>query len=362
MVWFFVSVYAWLGVVFSSRYYWVSFLCLLVFASGFRYYVGSDFDDYVYLFQDSVSGKDVPVEISYPLIAKALSFFGFNFQAQIFLYAVLTYLFLYLGLKEISSDSLFLGVTVFFLYLVFYFPSLSIMRQALAASIAFYGCYRYLHRNNCFVFIFFVLLASFFHLSSVVYLLCIPFFVLKPSRYVYISLMMISAVLGFTVFAEILGFIANITGISYKGYSFDSIPIRAPVFYVFTLILITVFFYSLKVSRKEHYFLLNIIFFIVVVRLLAIDYKPLNRVGASFSIFIPVFLYQVFFQRFKHDSKTFALILVFPLLMISDFFRANKDYSYYQYSLNICIYGEPCPVSIVGDLPLEQLLIREELR
>jgi hypothetical protein len=34
--------------------------------------------------------KDVPVEISYFLFAQVLSFIGFNFQAQIVLYSLLT--------------------------------------------------------------------------------------------------------------------------------------------------------------------------------------------------------------------------------------------------------------------------------
>ncbi len=362
MIWFFVSLFGWLGVVFARRYYWGVFLFVLVFASAFRYYVGSDFDDYVLLFEHAVAGREVPVEISYSLLAQALSSIGFNFQAQIALYSVLTYFFIYKGMTAISRDKAFLGIVIFFVYVVFYFPSLSIMRQALAASIAFYGCYRYLHKNRLIEFFLIIGLATFIHMSSIVYLLCIPFYFLKPTKSIYFSILIIAAVLGLTIFGDLLGFIAEVVGFSYKGYIFQSLPIRAPVFYVFTVILIVVFIYSLKVARKEDYFLLNIIFFLVVARLLAMDYKPLNRVGASFSIFIPVFLYQVFFVRFKAESRIVAFIIVVPLLIAADTFRAKKDYSYYQYSVNVCIYGAPCPVSVIGDLPLEQLLIREELR
>lgn len=362
MIWFFVSFFGWLGVAFARRNYWGMFLFILVLASAFRYYVGSDFDDYVVLFEHAASGREVPVEFSYSLLARGLSALGFNFQAQIVLYSILTYLFLYWGLTAISRDKEFLGVVIFFVYIVFYFPSLSIMRQALAAAIAFYGCYRYLHKNRFIEFFLTVAFATFVHMSSIVYLLCIPFYFLKPPKTIYFIILAIAAVLGFTIFGDLLRFMSDALGFSYKGYVFESLPIRAPVFYVFTIILIGVFIYSLSVVREEHYFLLNVIFFIVVARLLAVDYKPLNRVGASFSIFIPLFLYQVFFVRFKEGSKMIAFLLTFPLLIAGDTFRAKKDYAYYQYSVNFCVYGSPCPVSVVGDLPLEQLLIREELR
>lgn len=362
MIWFFVSLFGWFGVVFARRYYWVLFLSVLVLASAFRYYVGSDFDDYVFLFEHAASGREVPVEVSYSLLAQGLSSIGFNFQAQIVLYSVLTFFFLYRGMTAISHDKAFLGIVIFFVYIVFYFPSLSIMRQALAAAIAFYGCYRYLHKNRLVEFFLTVGLATFFHMSGVVYLLCIPFYFLKPTKVLYFIILVIAVVLGLTVFADLLGFISKTVGFSYKGYSFESQPINVPVFYVFTVVLIAVFIYSLNVAQKKDYFLLNIIFFIVVARLLAMDYKPFNRIGASFSIFIPIFLYQVFFERFKEKSKIVAFIIVLPLLIVADTFRAKKDYSYYQFSFNVCIYGSPCPVSVIGDLPLEKLLIREELR
>jgi hypothetical protein len=362
VLWFFVSLYAWLGVVFFRRHYWSGLFLFLCAASAFRYYVGSDFDDYVFLFNDSVAGKDVPVEISYPLLARALVFLGFNFQAQFFFYAILTFLFLYKGMLEVSRDKEFLGVAFFFTYIVFYFPSLSIMRQALAAAIAYYACYRFLYKGNILGYLAMIAIAVFFHLSGVIYLLCIVFYYFKPPKFVYCLLIVAAVILGVTVFSELLGIVADFVGFSYKGYNFYSIPIRSPVFYVFTVLLVCVFLYALMVAGEEDYFVINIVFFILVVRLLAIDYKPLNRLGASFSIFLPIFLYQVFFSRLREISKVIVFCVAAPLLLASDFFRANKDYSYYQYSFNVCIYGTPCPVSVVGDLPLEDLLIREELR
>ncbi len=362
MIWFGVSIVGWLGAVLATRVYWSPFLVVLVLASAFRYYVGSDFDDYVFLYNDAVAGKEIPVEISYSLLARGLSYLGLNFQAQILFYTFFTFFFLYKGLTKISQDGKFLGTAIFFVYVVFYFPSLSIMRQALAAAIAFYACYSFLHRGHIIKYIVFVGLSSFFHLSGIVYLALVPMYYFRPSKLLYPVILIVLLSLSLTVFTELLILISNATGFSYKGYSFQSMPIKSPVFYIFTIVLVAVFLYAVFISGRRDYFILNVVLLILVARILAIDYKPLNRIGASFSIFLPVFLYQIFFYRFEKASRIVALFAILALVIVSDTFRARKDYSYYQYSFNICIYDEPCPISIVGDLPLEMLLIREELR
>jgi hypothetical protein len=103
MIWFFVSFFAWVRVSFYRNSFTTSFVVVLVVLTAFRYYVGADYWAYVHLFNDSVLGKDVPVELSYFLISAALAEMGFNFQAIIFLYAIFTYLFIYKGLKEINQ-------------------------------------------------------------------------------------------------------------------------------------------------------------------------------------------------------------------------------------------------------------------
>lgn len=364
MIWFFVSFFAWVGVTFFRKHYAIPFLIIIVALSAFRYYVGSDFDDYVNLFNNAALGRSVPVESSYSLMSVALNEMGFNFQALMALYAFLTYMFIYMGLKEISRDKEFLGVVIFFIYLIFYFPSMSIVRQALAAAITFWGVYRFLHSENYLKFLIVVATASFIHVSSIFYVLCIPFYIYKPKKVYYLLSIGVAALLGFTFFGSILGSIVDIIGFDFKGYKFQSTPLPAPVFLINTAILGLGFIYILMRTKLNHkdYFLINIVFFILIIRLLALDFQAMNRVSAGFSIFIPVFIYQLVFVRLTKKSRIYFFIMLAPLLIMSDLFRATKDYSYYQYTINACIYNSPCPVSIVGSLPLEDLLTPEVLR
>ena len=364
MIWLFASFFAWVGVTFFRKYYAIPFLIIIVVLSAFRYYVGSDFDNYVVLYDNAVLGLLIPVELSYSLVSVALSEMGFNFQALLALYAFLTYVFIYMGLKEISRDKEFLGVVIFFIYLIFYFPSMSIVRQALAASIAFWGVYRFLHSENYLKFLMVVAAASFIHLSSIFYVLCIPFYIFRPKKVYYLLSIGMATLLGMTVFGSILGSVVDIIGFDFKGYKFQSTPLPVPIFLINTVVLGLGFIYLLlkiKLNRKD-YFLINIVFFILILRLLALDFQAMNRVSAGFSIFIPVLLYQLVFVKLTKKSRIYFFIMLAQLLIMSDLFRATKDYSYYQYTINTCIYNSPCPVSIVGDLPLEDLLIPEDRR
>lgn len=362
MIWFFVSALAWGGAILAPKYYWRPFLLILFLLSGFRYYVGSDYDDYVFLYEHAAQGRDVPVEASFSLMALLLSNFEFNFQAQILFYTICTFLFAYKGLLKVSRDRYFIGISVLFFYMVFYFPSLSIMRQALAASISFYACYAYLKNKDFIKFSLLVLLSSFFHLSGIIYFILIPLASYKPAKIAYIVIMVFLLFFGYFLFADFISIFATVTGFSYKGYAFGPMPISSPIFYIFTVILVLVFCYALCIANRDDYFILNVVMVIIAFRFLAVDYKPINRLGASFSIFLPIFIYQVIFSKFNRRSRLLALTFALLLMLTSDYFRSVKDYSYYQYAFNICAYKDPCPVSIIGDLPLEMLRIREEVR
>jgi hypothetical protein len=347
--------------VFFKKKFGIPFLIGIVLLSAFRYYVGSDFDDYINLFNNSALGRDVPVEFSYSFISTALNDMGFNFQALIVLYSFLTYIFVYMGLREISREREFYGVMILFFYLIIYFPSLSIIRQALASAIAFWGVYRFLFRGDYVKFLMVVLVSFFFHVSSIFYLLCIPFYIFKLKKVFYLFGVGLAAILGFTFFGSILEFFIDITGFGFKGYSFKSTPLPVPVFLINTAVLGLGFIYVLIRSNlsSEDYFLINVVFFILIIRLLALDFQSLNRVSAGFAIFIPFFIYRMIYIKLTNNSRNVFFIILLTLMILSDLFRASKDYSYYQYSINYCIYGSPCPISIIGDLPLDDLLIPE---
>lgn len=354
MIWICVSIFSWFAGVFTRRLFVVPFLILLITLSAFRYYVGSDFANYVILFDAAAEGQLIPVEPSFLLLSRFFSYYNFNFQSIIIFYSVFTYLFLYLGLREYSKNSRFLAVTLLFVYLIFYFPSLSIVRQALAASIGFWATTRYLFKDKNGRYILWIFIASFFHLSALTLLLSIILKRLRFGRVTYVFFMTFSFLLGVTVFRELIVGGGGILGISSnhlsEGKTFSTV---SPIFMINSFVLVCVFFYIFPKNNKKlegtKLFLLNIVFAIIIIRMLSIEFIVFNRLASIYTVFLPLFIYTFFYQRLKKHSKAIFLLVLLPFLLLSDAFRLSKDYSYYQYSFNFCIVAEPCPIQLFGN-------------
>ncbi|WP_418608310.1 EpsG family protein [Pseudoalteromonas sp. US3C1013] len=354
MIWFFVSLQIFLGQIVIRKFFVSALLLLLTTLSAFRYYVGSDFTNYVILFDTAKVGNFVPVEPSFSLLSELLGSLGFNFQAIIVLYSVLTMLFIFMGLRGISKRHSFLSITLLFVYLTFYFPSMSIMRQALAAAIVFWATITFLYKNKYFTYFLFVLLASFFHFSAILFLFSYLLKAVKFSRVIYLLCIFIALLLGATVFRDILLNVMNVIGFSYKNHlNHEDGGTVSLVFIINTFILCSMFIFIIRngVSNfnLNSRFLVNIIFFLIIVRMLSLEFVVFNRVGSIYTVFLPLFIYEFVYRKLKNDSRLIFMIFLIGLFFMNDFFRQAKDYSYYQYSINFCLIGEPCPIQLFGE-------------
>jgi transmembrane protein EpsG len=353
MIWVFVSVFAWFSQLFAQRLFVIPFFCSLILLSGFRYYVGSDFANYVILFDTAAKGQLIPVEPSYFLLSQLFSSLSLNFQSIILFYTVFTYVFVFLGYKELSNSKSFMSVTLLLVYLVFYFPSLSIMRQALAASIGFWATVKFLYVGRKSWYFFWVFFASFFHLSVLILLFNPLFKYIKLSRMAYFLVICFAFLLGATVFRDLLNIFFDILGVNIKNHMNKGFGVVSPIFMINSLVLVVVFFLILPKKNKKldttELFLLNIVFAIIIIRMLSIEFIVFNRLASVYTVFLPLFIYTFFYQRLKKYSKFLFMLILLPLLLLSDIFRLSKDYSYYQYSFNFCIIGEPCPIQLFGN-------------
>ena len=337
---------------------------LLIFLSVFRYYVGSDFDDYARLYDNAVLGVGIPVERSFSIFSEIFGFLGFNFQTIIIFYGFATYLLIYKGVSSLSNNHVFFSVFVFLFYLIFYFPSFSIVRQCLASAIAFFGFTKHLIEGRKLPFFYFVLIAVLIHHSSVIYLFCYLFISGRLSISQYIIILFFVVCFSLTSFVDTLNWVVDFTGFEYKNYSFSGTK-PPPLSFIFnTIILLILFVFSLTVIKKSKLstFLVNMLFFMLVIRILALNFLPITRLASSFFVFVPV-LFCIFYCSIPKISRALILFLLLPLALLNDYVRSQKDYSYYHYAINFCLIGNRvCPIPIVGDLPLEDLLTPEILR
>lgn len=161
-----------------SNYHKNSFFCIcigllipIVFAAG-RYYVGTDFVSYLYMF-DRCAGVpwDLFLESSYarsPLffsICKVTYVFGgrvLTFGIIAALIVVLTYTTLRKQYPDIA-----LGTSIVVFFFSFFSVSLNVCRQYIAVAIIFYGL-RYIFEDKLIKFLFVVLVAVLFHKSAII--------------------------------------------------------------------------------------------------------------------------------------------------------------------------------------------------
>ena len=112
-------------------------------------------------------------EISFQLISYAINMYGINPRWCLYSLSFLTFLFLYLSVKRYHKlfGTSYVCFFVFYFLLGFYALAFNISRQMLAVSILLYA-YSFLFENNRkrLYFLFYTLLASSFHISSIIFL------------------------------------------------------------------------------------------------------------------------------------------------------------------------------------------------
>lgn len=114
-------------------------------------------------------------EIGYSLMNYVLANCFNSIQWILFIYQLITTLFIYLSFRQLSSKyKIPLWLCMLLYYFALYNRSLNIIRQCMAVSIVFYGLSIYLTKNKLFTYILLILIASLIHTSSFIALLYIP--------------------------------------------------------------------------------------------------------------------------------------------------------------------------------------------
>lgn len=139
----------------------------MAMVSGFRYYVGRDYDTYMYFFRAINAGRKVKAEIGYKMLVRIVSLIGGNQQLVFLIMAIFTSYFFYRFIASMSSD--YSLSTLLYLCLgPFYFSSYNTIREALAISIALFSI-NYIH--VWWKYLLGIALASCFHTSAILLLI-----------------------------------------------------------------------------------------------------------------------------------------------------------------------------------------------
>jgi len=316
---------------YKGIFIFMSFYILLLLAS-IRYNIGTDYSNYSAIFNEIKYGIEVHTEIGYYYLNKGVIFLNLPFETVIFISSLLILIFIY---KSVSRKYLMLFI---FLYISSnsYFQSLSLIRQALAISIALYAVSN-IYKSGFLKYLLWILFASSFHLSAILYL---PIYFLRklPITYIYAFLLIIWFYI--VMNTDIINFIINTIlpmtpyGIYVGGkYFTKEIMLGSGLGVAFRLIIgFIILLYSSKIRKKfpEANILLLLLFIYEVSYILSLKIYIFNRLADTFSLFfifiIPYFVYS-FNRKILQKSITIFFIFIFLILMYK-----NLSNDYYQVS------------------------------
>ncbi len=164
---------------------------ILIFITGFRYNVGTDYNGYALNF-DYLMNNDIPrIEYSFKAIVKIAHLIGFNQQFIFFVYAVITYVFIFLSIKYFDSKAKYRHIITLLVLQYFLFTGFNTVRQMVAVAIFFYAI-RFIVNKNFVRYIIWIIIASFFHKSAMICL--IFYFVLNLNIKKFIMILIVSPI------------------------------------------------------------------------------------------------------------------------------------------------------------------------
>lgn len=172
---------------------------ILIIITGFRYNVGTDYQGYVNNYY-YLMNADIPrIELSFRLIAKVAHLLGLNQQFVFLTYSIITYLFIYLGVRYFDQNAKYRHYIMIFISTFFLFNIFNTIRQMAAAAICFYAL-KFLVEKKFYKYFVLILFATFFHRSAIICILL--HYALKINiKYLTIGLV-ISPIFLFTDFAN----------------------------------------------------------------------------------------------------------------------------------------------------------------
>jgi hypothetical protein len=297
----------------------IIYLILFIF-SALRYDIGWDYTAYV---SEIESGYDSIMNSRFEILNKYIFLIGsyLNFYPIVFaIYSFLMLRIIYYSINKYSVNPL-LSWLVFYSMPLFFFASLSTIRQSLAMILVFYS-YKYVIEKKQIIFFAIIFIATLFHTSAIVGVLLFPIMIFPIGKITNIILFLGSFFIGeviitfinatdFFLLSKIQTYLrlgqAEPELINYLYYAFG----------IFNLL----FYNKLVKLNSQNMFIITIINFgLVLLNLLSAEPITSLRISAIFLMFL-IYLVPYYVLIFnKRSSKLVSNILVSGFLSLSFFY------------------------------------------
>lgn len=295
-----------------------------IIIASLRYYVGTDYGNYITIYNNR---KDIPLielitgnwEVFFMIVIKIASILN-DYQFVFAIISFLTVIILYMSIYN-YKEKLSLGF-MFFLYLFLHFTtSFNIIRQALAIVIVAYS-YKFILNRNLKKFIVTIIIASFFHITALVFL---PFYLVldknNKRRKIIKGLYIIFAIWAVLNYNLIINFLSNIpTFERFELYSSNTKDSANLEFILnFAILGVVLMLKKILIKYDERNELFIFLYIINVILMFSGYFSPfLKRIAMYFGI-SNIFILASFPQIAKNSRQKLLIYFVLILYAISIF-------------------------------------------
>mgnify|MGYP001172554705 FL=1 len=319
--------------------------------SGFRYELGDDYFRYEKLFNTITLNYDnLKLEILFQFLCNFFRDIGFNAQSIFLFYAVITNIFIYLGIKSQFDKNLYRCMScVLFIIVGFYFRSMDIIRQMAAVSIVFYSL-NFSIKKEYFKYYLGVILGIFFHYSAVTAFIFPGIMKIRSKQIVY-TVVLIAIVLHLVDIPLLIAPILSDFSYYSKWVRESAILENGTGIGIITKILIYSFIiYKSNYKTCQEVVVTNSLCVYLIIDNLFYIIPPLLRIGIYFHILI-VLMIPLLYDQYKNIANKciiFILIVAYFILVsmkniytlgyeekINSFMSDNCDNIEYNYRLDI---------------------------
>jgi hypothetical protein len=271
---------------------------LLFFVSSFRGdQVGTDTSSYLIIFNDFSNGflSYSRLEIGFQSLMYLTKLFFNNQYAILYTTSFLILFFTFLGVKKNSRNfwfSIFLFVSLYYFY-----NSFNGIRQYIAIAIIFYGI-TFINKQKPFFYLFFVIFASLFHTSALIFLpfVLFSFHGIKKNLVVLYTGFVLLLVLNFqTILYLLIRFFPEYSSYLNTEYATESGGVMSVILLGLILVFGAFVRFLYKAVNKKHLYQLNILTIMILTGfalsvITLSGFKGLNRIIWYFSMFSILFI------------------------------------------------------------------------
>ena len=318
-----------------------SFFLLFFFVAFRKTSIGNDTLEYIKLFKNCSLYKwdyldiNVRYEIGYIIFNIIISYISSSTRFFMVIMSLIFNYSIYVFIKDNSKNYLF--SIIIYLNLLFFYQSMTMMRQFLALSIILLS-FKFVKEKKPLKYMVMVLLASSFHVTALISAFIYPMYYMKLNKKRILTLSIVTIVFS-TFLDKIIPYLSILTNRSnfYNQMIGEVKLANVILFLIYLVFLIFSLFVIKKDNKKSNDFYLYVFIFSALLYALSINVAVLARVGLYFAILSIISLPNIIYYNLKNDRLIYELIISVFLILYSSIIMIYRPEWNSAYNYKSCI-------------------------